>query len=144
MNENFVFSDLLSYFKITGIEILLFLPLGICLINFSLKVAKKEGSLSFYWVLIMNDLKKKSFKLIIKTAVSKTDENAILLNLNSGSYYELNDVAHLIVQNLNDFIGFNKIKEIIIENFDIEEDRCEKDILSFLQDLIERDFLEVL
>lgn len=92
----------------------------------------------------MNDLKNKSFKLIIKTAVSKTDENAILLNLNSGSYYELNDVAHLIVQNLNDFKGFNKIKEIIIENFDIEEDRCEKDILSFLQDLIERDFLEVL
>ena len=92
----------------------------------------------------MNDLKNKSFKLIIKTAVSKTDENAILLNLNSGSYYELNDVAHLIVQNLNDFIGFNEIKKIIIENFDIEEDRCEKDILSFLQDLIERDFLEVL
>ena len=92
----------------------------------------------------MNDLKNKSFKLIIKTAVSKTDENAILLNLNSGSYYELNDVAHLIVENLNDFIGFNEIKEIVIENFDIEEDRCEKDILSFLQDLIERDFLEVL
>ena len=92
----------------------------------------------------MNDLKNKSFKLIIKTAVSKTDENAILLNLNSGSYYELNDVAHLIVQNLNDFIGFNEIKEIIIENFDIEEKDCEKDILFFLQDLIERDFLEVL
>ena len=92
----------------------------------------------------MNDLKNRSFKLIIKTAVSKTDENAILLNLNSGSYYELNDVAHLIVQNLNDFIGFNEIKEIIIENYDIEDDRCEKDILYFLQNLIERDFLEVL
>ena len=92
----------------------------------------------------MNDLKNKSFRLIIKTAVSKTDENAILLNLNSGSYYELNDVAHIIVQNLNDFIGFNEIKEIIIENFDIEEDRCEKDILFFLKNLIERDFLEVL
>ena len=48
LNENFVFSDLLPYFKITGIEILLFLPIGIYLINFSLKVAKKEGSLSFY------------------------------------------------------------------------------------------------
>ena len=92
----------------------------------------------------MNDLKNKSFKLIIKTAVSKTDENAILLNLNSGSYYELNDVAHLIVQNLNDFISFKEIKEIIIENFDVEEGKCEKDILSFLQNLIDRDFLEVL
>ena len=92
----------------------------------------------------MNSLKNKSFKLIIKTAVSKTDENAILLNLHSGSYYELNDVAHLIVENLNNFISFKEIKKIIIENFDIDEDKCEKDIESFLQNLIERDFLEVL
>ncbi len=92
----------------------------------------------------MNDLKNKSFKLTVKTAISKTDENAILLNLNSGSYYELNDVAHLIVQNLNNAISFKKLKEIIIENFDIEEEDCEEDILYFLQDLIERDFLEVL
>ena len=92
----------------------------------------------------MNYLKNKSSKLIIKTAVSRTDNSAILLNLNSGSYYELNDVAHLIVQNLNNSISFKEIKEIVIENFDIEEDKCEKDILSFLQNLIERDFLEVL
>tara|TARA_B100001057_G_scaffold406118_1_gene419352 strand:+ start:3011 stop:3289 length:279 start_codon:yes stop_codon:yes gene_type:complete len=92
----------------------------------------------------MNHLKNKSFKLIIKTAVSRTDKSAILLNLNSGSYYELNDVAHLIVQNLNNSISFKEIKEIVIESFDIEEDKCEKDILSFLQNLIERDFLEVL
>tara|TARA_B100001175_G_scaffold316605_1_gene330972 strand:+ start:1136 stop:1414 length:279 start_codon:yes stop_codon:yes gene_type:complete len=91
----------------------------------------------------MNDLKNKSFKLIIKTAVSETDENAILLNLNSGSYYELNDVAYLIVQNLNNLISFKEIKEIIVKNFDIEEGKCEEDILSFLQNLIERDFLEV-
>tara|TARA_Y100001934_G_C11922387_1_gene571845 strand:- start:200 stop:655 length:456 start_codon:yes stop_codon:yes gene_type:complete len=48
LSDNFVFDDLLPYFKITGIEILLFLPLGVYLINFSLRVAKKEGSLSFY------------------------------------------------------------------------------------------------
>lgn len=92
----------------------------------------------------MNYLKNKSFKLIIKTAVSRTDTSAILLNLNSGSYYELNDVAHLIVQNLNNSISFKEIKEIVIESFDTEENKCEKDILSFLQNLIERDFLEVL
>ena len=91
----------------------------------------------------MNDLKNKSFKLIIKTAISKTDKNAILLNLNSGSYYELNDVAYLIVQNLNNSISFKEIKEIVTESFDIDEDTCEQDILSFLQNLIDRDFLEV-
>ena len=92
----------------------------------------------------MNYLQNKTFKLIVKTAVSKTDKSAILLNLNSGSYYELNEVAYLIVQNLNNSISFKDIKQIVIENFDIEEDKCEKDILSFLQNLIDRDFIEVL
>ena len=92
----------------------------------------------------MDDLKNKTFKLIIKSAISKTDKSAILLNLNSGSYYELNDVAHLIVQNLDKSISFKEIKEIVVKNFDIEEDQCEKDVLSFLQNLIDRDFLEVL
>ncbi len=92
----------------------------------------------------MNDLKNKTFKLIIESAISKTGKSAILLNLNSGSYYELNEVAYLIVQNLNNSLRFKEIKEIVVKNFDIEEDKCEKDILSFLQNLIDRDFLEVL
>ena len=92
----------------------------------------------------MNDLKNKSFNLIIESAISKTGKSAILLNLNSGSYYELNEVAYLIVQNLNNSLRFKEIKEIVVKNFDIEEDKCEKDILSFLQNLIDRDFLEVL
>ena len=92
----------------------------------------------------MKDLKNKTYKLKVKTAVSKTGESAILLDLNSGSYYELNEVAHLIVDNLDNFISFKELKKNVIENFDIEECECDKDILSFLQNLIERDFLEVL
>lgn len=92
----------------------------------------------------MNDLKNKTYKLKVKTAVSIAGESAILLDLNSGSYYELNEVAHLIVENLNNLISFEELKQIVVENFDIEEHKCDKDILSFLQNLMERDFLEVL
>tara|TARA_Y100000589_G_C27061339_1_gene591437 strand:- start:678 stop:956 length:279 start_codon:yes stop_codon:yes gene_type:complete len=91
----------------------------------------------------MNDLKNKSFKLIIKTAISKTDKNAILLNLNSGSYFELNEVAYLIVQNLNDYINFKELSDLVFKNFEIDKDKCEQDVLSFLKNLMERDFLEV-
>jgi len=91
----------------------------------------------------MDDLRNKSFKLIIKTAISKTDKNAILLNLNSGSYFELNEVAYLIVQNLNDYINFKELSDIVFKNFEIDKDKCEQDVLSFLKNLMERDFLEV-
>lgn len=92
----------------------------------------------------MKDLKNKTYKLKVKTAVSKIGESTILLNLHSGSYYELNEVAHLIVDKLDNFMSFKELKQIVVENFDIEEDECDKDVLSFLQNLIERDFLEVL
>lgn len=91
----------------------------------------------------MDDLRNKSFKLIIKTAISKTDKNAILLNLNSGSYFELNEVAYLIVQNLNDYINFKELSDLVFKNFEIDKDKCEQDVLSFLKNLMERDFLEV-
>ena len=36
----------------------------------------------------MNDIKNKTFRLKVKTTVSKIGENAILLDLNSGTYFE--------------------------------------------------------
>ena len=48
INDNFAFVDLLPYFKVTLIEIILFLPVGIFLLNYGFKLAKKNGNLSFY------------------------------------------------------------------------------------------------
>lgn len=48
LESNFVFTDLLPFFKITFIEILLFLPLGVFLIKIAFRKAKKDGSLNFY------------------------------------------------------------------------------------------------
>lgn len=45
-DSNFI--DLLPYFKLTAFEIILFLPLGLFLISKALKLAKKEGTLSYY------------------------------------------------------------------------------------------------
>lgn len=91
----------------------------------------------------MNYLKNKTFRLIVKTAISKTGENAVLLDLESGIYFELNDVAFLIVENLKDFTTLDEVKEIVCNNFDIIKSECEKDILNFLQKLYKRELLEV-
>ena len=48
INDNFVFVDLLPYFMVTLIETMLFLPLGIFLLNYGFRLAKKNGNLSFY------------------------------------------------------------------------------------------------
>ncbi len=91
----------------------------------------------------MNDIKNKTFRLKVKTAVSKIGENAILLDLNSGTYFELNEVALIIINNLNDFTSFNGIREVVANNFDVDENKCEQDVLVFLQKLIEMNFLDI-
>ncbi len=48
IEDNFVFLDLLPYLSITFIQIILFLPLGIFLLNYGFKLARKNGNLSFY------------------------------------------------------------------------------------------------
>ncbi len=46
--QDFNFIDLLPYLKLTTLEIVLFLPIGIFFISKALKLAKKEGTLSYY------------------------------------------------------------------------------------------------
>lgn len=48
INDNFVFVDLLPYFMMTLVETILFLPIGIFLLNYGFRLAKKNGNLSFY------------------------------------------------------------------------------------------------
>ena len=48
LDDNSFFIDIIPYFKITIIEILLFLPIGVYLIKMALRKAKKDGSLNFY------------------------------------------------------------------------------------------------
>ena len=48
IQDNFVFLDLLPYLTVTLIEIILFLPIGIILLHYGFRLAKKNGNLSFY------------------------------------------------------------------------------------------------
>ena len=91
----------------------------------------------------MVDLKNKNFKISDDIVISKIDDHAVLLNLKSGVYFELNEVALCIVEILKNITNLDKIKSIVIEEFDIEEQECEDDIKLFLEQLLGRDLLEL-
>ena len=90
----------------------------------------------------MIDFKEKKIKITNNTVISKVDNHAILLNLNSGNYFELNEVALIIIQDLNNFKNLNEIISEVENNFNISKDECENDIVQFLNDLLERDLIE--
>ena len=91
----------------------------------------------------MIDIKNKNFKISDDTVISKMGDHAVLLNLKSGAYFELNEVALCIAENLKNLTTVDKIKSIVIEKFDVEEQECEDDVKLFLEQLVERDLLEL-
>jgi len=91
----------------------------------------------------MIDITNKKFKISDDTVISKMDNHAVLLNLKTGSYFELNEVALFLAENLKNLSNLDKIKSLIIKNFNVEEQKCEDDIELFLEQLIERDLLEL-
>lgn len=91
----------------------------------------------------MKNFKNKYFKLVKNNALSKTGESAIMLDLKSGQYFDLNEVGLLIAENLNSFKTYKELIELIIKNFDIDKNECELDLNVFLNDLDERCLIEV-
>ena len=91
----------------------------------------------------MVNIKNKNFKISNDIVISKIGDHAVLLNLESGVYFELNEVALCIVEILKNITNLDKIKSIVIEEFDIEEQKCEDDIKLFLEQLKERNLLEL-
>ena len=91
----------------------------------------------------MIDIKKKNFKISDDIVISKMDDSAVLLNLQSGAYFELNEVGLYISENLKNLKTLDKIKSIIMKKFDVKEQECEHDIKLFLEQLLQRDLLEL-
>tara|TARA_B100000674_G_C37661214_1_gene832579 strand:- start:56 stop:343 length:288 start_codon:yes stop_codon:yes gene_type:complete len=91
----------------------------------------------------MKNFENKHFKLVKNNAISKSGDSAIMLDLKSGIYFELNEVGLLIVDNLSSYKSFEEINELIIENFDVDKEQCKLDLNLFLNDLYERYLIEV-
>lgn len=91
----------------------------------------------------MINIKNEKIKISDDIVISKMDNRAVLLNLKSGAYFELNEVGLCIAENIKNLTTLDNIKSIIIKKFDVEEQECEDDIKLFLEQLSERDILEL-
>jgi hypothetical protein len=63
------------------------------------------------------------------------DKEAVILNLDTGFYYTLNEVGTLVWQLLDNNKDINKIINQISQDYNISIKRAEKDVNSLLGDL---------
>jgi hypothetical protein len=63
------------------------------------------------------------------------DDEAVILSLKKGVYYSLNPCGNRIWSLIQKPINVGKIRDTLLEEYDIDKETCEKDLLSLLSDL---------
>lgn len=71
------------------------------------------------------------------------DEGAILLHLESGLYFGMENVAARIWKLLENPIRVGEIERVLSEEYEVEPGKCREEVDRLLRELVERDLVEV-
>ena len=91
---------------------------------------------------------KKLHQLIVvssnKDLISRDlDGEAVILNLESGKYFGLNEVGARIWSLLKESKSVKEILDTLLNEYDVEAERCEHELLTLLNDLSENGLIEI-
>ena len=69
---------------------------------------------------------------------SHIDDEVVMMSIETGEYYGLNPVASRIWELLEKPHTFKQLIDLMTNEFDIDETTCQKDMCTFLKQLIEK------
>ena len=78
-----------------------------------------------------------------KQVSTSLEDEAVILHLEKGVYYGLNPVGSRIWNLLQAPRTVRDIRDIILQEFEVEPQRCEDDLLRLLQELSDKGLIEV-
>jgi hypothetical protein len=67
----------------------------------------------------------------------------VMLNLKNGTYYGLDDVGARIWSLIQEPRPVAAVRDTILQEYDVEPDRCERDLLALLDELAAAELIEV-
>ena len=84
------------------------------------------------------------FVVAVKDQIYRDLEGeAVILNLKSGMYYGLNEVGVRVWQLLREPTSVKGIRDTLLKEYEVEPDRCERELLALLQDMADNGLIEV-
>jgi len=75
-------------------------------------------------------------------AAQRIEDEIIILNLNSGTYFGLNDVGARVWEFLGRTASIDELCNILLEEYDIAPDQLRSDVESLLEELCSNGLLE--
>lgn len=84
-------------------------------------------------------------KIIIPDSLflQQVDDETILLDTNTQEYFALNELGTLIWDVLSFRQDLNAVKDAVLEKYDVDESTAQKDILAFMEMLLEKGLVSV-
>ena len=76
--------------------------------------------------------------------LQRVGEEAVLLDLNSGTYYELNPMARRIIELLNESGDPAKVASTLEQEFEVQPEELNSDLNSLLHQLEENGLLQTI
>lgn len=89
------------------------------------------------------DLRSSMISVIQGQISSNLADEAVILNLESGIYYGLNEVGARVWQLLQTPQSFSAIKERLLAEYEVDTETCEQDLVAILQDLQDAKLIEI-
>ena len=71
------------------------------------------------------------------------DGEAVILNMKSGVYCGLNEVGARIWQLIQEPTNLKDVLDTLIEEYNVEPERCEQEVLALLQEMSDNGLIEV-
>lgn len=91
------------------------------------------------------DLSEDSLIFLAKNqASSDLDDETVILHVESGKYYGLKGTGASIWKIIQEGSkSLNELREIILANYEVDSEQCDRDLLALLQELLEAGLIEV-
>ena len=83
------------------------------------------------------------YKASSKYLYSEIDSEAVILDVNSGTYFGLNEVSNRIWQLLQTPTASDRLIEQIIEEYEVAPEEAKRDVQNLLHDMLNAELLEV-
>ena len=83
------------------------------------------------------------YKASTKYLYSEIDSEAVILDINTGTYFGLNEVSNRIWQLLQSPASESEIVTQILTEYDVTQEEAEKDLHGLLQEMLSTGLVEI-
>jgi hypothetical protein len=74
---------------------------------------------------------------------TEVDGQAVLMHVEQGIYYGLNDVGALIWRHMAASIHLRDLRDAVLSEFDVAPDDCERDVINLIEQLENAKLVEI-